>query len=166
MEELTSKLFDFELCDDLPEGKKDNYEKMKPAFEQFEQYLISKGLKENTVQKKVHMVLFFIFDFLYVYGDGESILFLSDDTIRSFLGNWYIRKFMQPNMTEIRGFLNAIADFFTFLKKNDLIDTESLKEIKDTCKDKDWFEMRLSTYFQTDTDGFRDWIDEYNYDIC
>jgi len=45
-----------------------------------------------------------------------------------------------------------------------LITTEQFENIKLVCKDKIWFENRLKTYKTTDTQGFKAWIDEYNYD--
>lgn len=155
-------MFNFDLGDDLPEGQQVNCLKMKPVFHQFGEYLKKKGLKKETVQKKVQMVVLFIFEFLYVYSSVDNVFFIDGDTIRTFLGNWYIRKVMNPRMKEIRGFLNAIADFFTFLKKKDLIFKEDLQELKETGKDKEWFEIRLATYFQFQWSDFQEWIEEYN----
>ncbi|MFO7929318.1 MAG: hypothetical protein R6U35_06605, partial [Candidatus Humimicrobiaceae bacterium] len=92
------------------------------------------------------------------------LLFTYEDTIRKFLGNWYIRKFFSPNISEIKSFLRAISDFFTFVQKEEFISKEDLSEIKDTCRDIQWFEMRLRTYFEVSREEFYQWIQEYNYD--
>ncbi len=163
MKELSFDMLDFDYGDDWTEKIDDVKKKMEPVFEQFEVYLKGRKLKKKTVQKKVQFVAFFLFEFLYIYGDVENISEVDEDIIRTFLGNWYIRKFMNPNMTEIRGFLNAIADFYTFLHKNDLMySTDTIKEV---CKDKKWFERRLETYFRVNGAAFENWIDEYNYDF-
>ncbi len=104
-------------------------------------------------------------DYLFVYDDALNILEVSGDTIRTFLGNWYIRKFMNPRISEIKSFLRAISDFFTFLTERDFISKEELSEIKEVCKDTQWFDMRIKTYFDAHGDDFYEWIQEYNYDI-
>ena len=80
------------------------------------------------------------------------------------MGNWYIRKFMNPRMSEIKSFLRAISDLFTFIRNEGFITDEGLKGIKDVCKDTAWFEMRLETYFAAEGDEFYEWIREYDYD--
>ena len=93
-----------------------------------------------------------------------SVLETDDSTIRKFLGNWYIRKNWTPNLKEMKEILSALFDFFEFLYKRELITDEQIEIIKLVCKDKEWFETRLKTYKTTDTKGFKEWIDEYNYD--
>ena len=48
------------------------------------------------------MVAFFIMDYLFVYDNATSVLEVDGDTIRRFLGNWYIRKFINPKISEIK----------------------------------------------------------------
>lgn len=167
MKELTDDMLEFEYGEDGWDQKiDDNREKMEPVFVEFGEYLKGKNLKEKTVHKKVQMVYFFLFDFLYIYGSADSVIDVDEETIRTFLGNWYIRKFMNPNISEMRDFLNAITDFYRFLKKRGLMGYfGDIDEIVETCKDKKWFEMRLNTYFNADEDDFEMWIDEYNYDF-
>jgi len=60
------------------------------------------------------MAAYFIMDYLFVYDDSESILEVFGDTIRTFLGNWYIRKFMSPRITEIKAFFVLFRIFSHF----------------------------------------------------
>jgi len=111
------------------------------------------------------MAVFFVMDYLFVYDDATSILEVSGDTIKTFLGNWYIRKNWNPSIKEMKSLLRALSDFFTFLYKKGFMDKEELNEIKKVCKDTAWFEMRLKTYFESDKDEFYEWLQEYNYDL-
>lgn len=165
METIKSKHFECIKEDNSEEEYEKQWKRSKIIFDQFYEYLKKKGLKESTVEKRAQRTVFFIMDYLFVYDDALNILEVSGDTIRTFLGNWYIRKFMNPKMTEIESFLRSISDFFTFLQEKDFISKEELSEIKEVCKDIGWFEMRLATYFAADEDEFHKWIKEYNYDL-
>jgi len=70
-------------------------------FDCFFEYLKDKGLKESTASKRTQRIVFFILDYLFVYDDALSILEVSGDTIRTFLGNWYIRKVLNSRKTEM-----------------------------------------------------------------
>jgi len=135
------------------------------VFDHFYKYLKNKGLKDRSAIRQTNLIAFFIMNYFFIYEDNiDNILYIYDDTIRKFLGNWYIRKSISPQISEIKSFLRAISNFFTFLKKEDFISKEDLQEIKQVCPDTGWFEMRLKTYFETQEDDFYDWIQEYNYD--
>jgi len=68
------------------------------------------------------MAAIFIMDFLFIYYDAiDNILYVDDYAIKTFLGNWYIRKSMTPRVAEINRFLTAIADFYTFLYKKGIL---------------------------------------------
>jgi len=164
MEEVEDKNFECIKEDNSEEEDKKQWERSKIVFDNFYDYLKNKGLKESLAGRKTEMAAYFIMDYLFVYDDAESMLEVSDEAIRKFLGNWYIRKFMKPRLTEIKSFLSAISDFFIFLRKGGFISKEHLQEIKAVCKDKAWFEMRLKTYYEAQGDDFYKWIEEYNYD--
>ena len=165
MKKIKSGHFECIKEDNSEEEYDKQWKRSKIIFDQFFEYLKKdKGLKESTAGKRAELAAYFVMDYLFVYDDAQSILEVTGDTIRTFLGNWYIRKFMNPRMSEIKSFLRAISDFFTFIKKEGFITDVDLEEIKDVCKDVGWFEMRLRTYFSADEDEFYDWIRVYNYD--
>lgn len=151
--------------EDLNDLREKQWEKSKIVFDSFFEYLNEKGLKETTAAQKTEMAAFFIMKYLFIYSDHtESILEVYDDEIRTFLGNWYIRKSWTPRETEMNKILTAIADFYTFLHKEGFIDKVHLKEIKEVCKDKQWFSKRLKDYFELEDEEFEEWLMEYNYD--
>jgi len=164
IEKMKSEHFECIKEDNSEEEYEKQWERSKIVFDCFHEYLKDKGLKESTVDKRTDRVLFFIMNYLFVYDDATSILDVYDDTIRKFLGNWYIRKFWDPKMSEIKSFLRAISDFYTFLQKEDFISKGDLREIKEVCRDKAWFEMRLRTYFESEGNDFYEWLEEYNYE--
>jgi len=144
---------------------KNNGKRSKIVFDHFYDYLTKdKGLKKSTARKRTEMAGFFVMNYLFVYDDAMSILEVCGDTIRTFLGNWYIRKMWNLSISQMKSFLRALSNFFTFLSQRGFMDKEELNEIKKVCRDTAWFEMRLKTYFEADEDEFSEWLEEYNYD--
>ncbi|MBP9019485.1 MAG: hypothetical protein KBG04_06690 [Bacteroidales bacterium] len=162
---IEEKHFESIKEDNSKEEHEKQWKRSKIIFDHFYEYLKNRGLTENTAGKRTEMAAYFVMDYVFVYEDLMNMLEVSGDTIRKFLGNWYIRKFLRPKMSEIKSFLKAISDFYTFLHKENFISKEHLNEINEVCKDKAWFEMRLKTYFSADGDDFYEWIQEYNYDF-
>ena len=161
---LTKENFECVKEDNSEEEENRQWEITQIVFDEFEEYLRKKSYNDKLVQRQLEYSSFFVMSYFFVYEDELSVLDSDDSTIRKFLGNWYIRKNMSPNMKEIKEILSALFDFFEFLCKRELITEEQFETIKQVCKDKEWFENRLKTYKTTDTKGFRAWIDEYNYD--
>lgn len=128
-------------------------------------YLVEeKGLKEETAAGKTNRSAFFIMKYVIFYEDYlDSILEIDGEAIRVFLGNWYIRKEFMLKLQDINDFLNALADFYRLLYRENLLDKEEWEDIKEVCRDKKWFKMRLETYFSSDGDEFDRWLEDYNY---
>ncbi len=164
MEELKDENFECIKEDNSEEENEKQWQRSKIVFDQFYEYLKNKGLNGSTAGRRTDNAAFFVMNYLFVYDDTKNVLKVSEDSIRKFLGNWYIRKFWNPSLQGIKSYLKAISDFYTFLKDKGLISKEQLSEIKDVCKDKAWFEMRLRTYFEAQGDDFYNWIQEYNYE--
>ncbi len=164
MEEIKTEHLECIKEDNSEEENEKQWKRSKIVFDRFYEYLKNKGLKESTAGKRTEMAAFFIMNYVFVYDDAMNILEVSGETIRKFLGNWYIRKFMNPSMANIKSYLESISNFFAFLNEKGFISKGELSEIKEVCKDKAWFEMRLKTYFEAEGDDFYEWIEEYNYE--
>ena len=124
----------------------------------------NKGLKKGDVNKQTDKAIFFVMEYLFVYDNANSILEVSDITIRKFLGNWYIRKVWGINISTMKDYLTAISNFYEFLFEKGFISQERLSKIQEVCKDVDWFEMRLRTYRTAIGKDFEKWIEEYDYE--
>jgi len=165
MEKIKDESFECIKEDNSEEEREKQWKISKIIFDHFCDYLKNKGLKDSAAGRRTEMAAFFIMDYVFVYEDITNILEVSDSTIRKFLGNWYIRKFMSPKISTIAAFLGSISDFYTFLKEMGFISDMELSEIEEVCEDKAWFDMRLRTYFKAGDDDFYKWLEEYNYDI-
>jgi hypothetical protein len=163
MKKLKARNFECIKMDNSEMEYKKQWKRSKIVFDNFYEYLKRKGLKEESAGKQTEMVAYFIMDYLFVYDCANSILEVSGVTIRKFLGNWYIRKDWGPKISIIKDYLRAISNFYKFLNEKGFISKEKLGDIKEVCKDIDWFEMRIRTYFMAEGDELSEWIDDYNY---
>ena len=164
MNEIEEKNFKCIKEDNSDEENEKQWKISRIVFEHFYEYLKNKGLKKGDVNKQTDKVIFFVMEYLFVYDNANSILEVSDITIRKFLGNWYIRKVWGPDISTMRDYLTAISNFYEFLFEKGFISQERLNKIQEVCKDVDWFEMRLRTYRTAIGKDFEKWIEEYDYE--
>jgi hypothetical protein len=161
---LENKHFECIKEDNSEEEDERQWKNSEIVFDEFKKYLSSKKYKKKLIERQLGYCSFFMMNYFFVYDDELSILATDGTTIRTFLGNWYIRKNGSPNFNEMKEILSALFDFFEFTCKNEFITVEQFEKIKQVCKDKEWFENRLKTYKPADGFAFKKWIDEYNYD--
>jgi len=146
------------------EEERRQWEKSQIVFDEFEEYLHTKGYNDALIQRQLEYSSYFIMNYFFVYEDEISVLETNDTTIRKFLGNWYIRENGSPAFKEMKEILSALLDFFEFVLISDFITAEQFEVIEQVCNDKTWFENRLKTYKTTSKAGLKKWIEEYDYD--
>jgi hypothetical protein len=161
---LKTKTFECIKEDNSEEENQRQWKNSKIVFDEFRKYLSEKNYKEELIERQLGYSSFFVMNYFFVYEGKMSVLETEEITIRTFLGNWYIRKNLSPNFIEMKEFLSALFDFFEFIQHKEFITNEQLEKIKQVCKDKNWFEHRLKTYKTAEGNAFKKWIDEYNYD--
>jgi hypothetical protein len=161
---LKTKTFECIKEDNSEEENQRQWKNSKIVFDEFRKYLSEKNYKEELIERQLGYSSFFVMNYIFVYEGKMSVLETEEITIRTFLGNWYIRKNLSPNFIEMKEFLSALFDFFEFIQHKEFITNEQLEKIKQVCKDKNWFEHRLKTYKTAEGNAFKKWIDEYNYD--
>lgn len=142
--------------DNSEEDNDKQWENSKIVFDEFIKYLRNKDYKDNLIERQVVFSSYFVMNYFFVYADELSILETDDTIIRRFLENWYIRKNQSPKFKEMKEILSALFDFFEFIHKMEFITIEQFENIKQVCKDKDWFENRLNTYKTVDHKDFED----------
>ncbi len=108
MTEISDASFKRIQVDFGDDWRKKQWEQSRALFEGYFEYLKEKGVKETTAAQKANMAAIFIMDFLFIYYDAiDNILYVDDYAIKTFLGNWYIRKSMTPRVAEINRFLTG-----------------------------------------------------------
>ena len=99
---------------------------------EFEIWLKSTGLSENTINKHLSNIDFYIDEYL-LYEDAIE----AKDGVGSvdmFLGYWFIKKALWASQSSIKGNATSLKKFYTFMNEKDLIDKEDLIELKQTIK--------------------------------
>ena len=84
------------------EEEKRQWEKSQILFDEFEEYLHTKGYNDTVIQRQLEYSSYFVMNYFFVYEDELSVLETNDTTIRKFLGNWYIRENGSPTFEEMQ----------------------------------------------------------------
>lgn len=127
MEELKQEHLQFiEDKDDL----KGQWVRSTPVFEHFFAYLQKKGLKPQTIAKKINSVVLFIMNHVYREGQLAAMNEVTGEIISDFMEGWYSINFPESRPQEEKEFRKAILDFFTFLNKMGLINKGQLADIR------------------------------------
>jgi hypothetical protein len=102
-------------------------------LDDFESWLLKKGLKEKTVYKHVANIDFYINEFLLY----DHAMKAKDGAceIGMFLGYWFIRKAMWSSLVQIKGNAASLKKFYTFMYENGKVMKEDLDELKERVKD-------------------------------
>lgn len=100
---------------------------------EFEVWLKSSGLSENTINIHLSNIDFYVNKYLN-YEDATE----AKDGIGSvsmFLGYWFIRKAMWACQSSIKGNATSLKKFYTFMHEKGLVDKEDLIDLKQTIKE-------------------------------
>lgn len=125
----------------------------KKLLGEFETWLKSAGLSENTISKHLSNIDFYINEYL-LYEDAIE----AKDGIQGvsmFLGSWFIKKAMWASQASIKSNAASLKKFYAFLLEKGLVEQEDLIELEETIKDEmpEWIE-ELNRY--DDPSNFED----------
>lgn len=94
----------------------------------------------------------------FVIADRSENLFrLPTGRIRQFAGNWYIVKTLEPNMVELKAILAGVEDFYRYCLENGKISAECYEGIARECRDLDYYEQRIESFWDISGDGYAAW---------
>ena len=125
----------------------------------FESWLKSSGLSEKTIRNHLSNIDFYINEYL-LYEDAVE----AKDGVYSvsmFLGYWFIKKAMWASKSSIKSNATSLKKFYTFLLEKGLIESDDLKELKETIKEEmsEW----LSTLERYDDPSIEDLSDVWGF---
>ncbi|MCF6217631.1 MAG: phage integrase SAM-like domain-containing protein [Gammaproteobacteria bacterium] len=100
---------------------------------EFEVFLKSTGLSENTISNHLSNIGFYLNEYL-LYEDAieatEGV-----GAVGMFLGYWFIKKAMWASRSSIKGNATSIKRFYTFLYEKGLIEKNDLDDLKEEIKE-------------------------------
>ena len=110
-------------------------------LEKFEKWLADKGLKGKTIRNHVGNVDFYINEYLLYYdpvtrpGHGIS-------AILGFFEDWFPRKALWANPTNVKSMAASIKKFYQFLVEQGMVENDDVQELKEEIKAglPDWME--------------------------
>ena len=152
--ELKNENFECIKEDNSEEEHNRQWENSKIVFDEFEKYLSNKNYKDELIERQLGYSSYFVMNYFFVYEDNTSVLATDDTTIRTFLGNWYIRKSWSPNFKEMKETLSALFDFFELQCSKKFVTIEQVEKITQVWKDKDELINRKKHDKETDKKVF------------
>jgi len=127
-------------------------------LDQFEEWLAKKELTQNTINKHLENIDFYINDFLLyedAYKPEDGVL-----DANMFLGYWFIRKAMWASEYSIKSNASSLKKFYTFMREIGKVEQEDVEELKIIIKENMplWLE-RLRRYDDPDIEDMEDvWV--------
>ncbi|MHA1674118.1 MAG: hypothetical protein ACTSYI_10880 [Promethearchaeota archaeon] len=124
----------------------------KQLIKKFSDHLaIKKKLKSNTIDRHISTITFFYDTYLQQYEEAH-LLDVEGSTIEDFLGNWYIRKVLSSNTSDILAILASLKKFYKFLLDREYITLEQYEEIHAECKNPKKYYDRFDSYSKINFD--------------
>jgi hypothetical protein len=131
-------------------------EQNETLLDEFEKWLLAKGLSENTVNKHVNNISFYINEYLLYYYEIKPENGIYE--MGGFLGNWFIRKAMWSSVSHIKAYAGGFKKFYKFMCEKGSISAEDYEMV--LCEIKEglpaWIKA-MEDYMSPDFD-FDDWL--------
>ena len=123
---------------------------------QFYQQLLEEGVEPAQATGYAGSADYYLRDYL-VSIRGGNLFHPQPGMIRQFAGNWYIVSTMEPNAPEVGRHLDGIREFYRFLCRSGLIDSEFLAKVELECADLDYYCKRIESFWNITGDGYGGW---------
>jgi len=154
----------------------DDYEKYEKAckrirkandklLDEFEKYLLNKGLKLKTADNHVSNIDFYINEFL-LYEDAVKAKDGMHD-IGMFLSYWFIKKAMWSSPAQIKSNAASLKKFYTFMNEKGMVKKEALDDLKARIKEEmpEWIATMKRYDDPTITNMAEVWgLEDFDYD--
>lgn len=138
-------------------------EQLIKLLKNFYNYCIDKGMPIPVASRKVHILDNYLVGFIVRYSANKPICIDAENALRTYLGNFYIRKDIHPTIYYINLFLDAVFEFYSYMFERKYIEKSLMQEFENECKNREYYYNRWETYFSTTY--FENWVEEYNYDF-
>lgn len=87
----------------------------------------------------------------------DNIFSLPQGRVRSFAGNWYIIKTIEPNRSELSEILQGVEEFYRYCFDKGRITASAFQEISTDCAQLDYYEERINSFWEMTSDGYQGW---------
>lgn len=87
----------------------------------------------------------------------------SQQAVRRFLGNAYLRITPEPDLAFLQVALRAIPAYYRFLSSRRLVSQELVLAVQKECADTDWYRERLELFYRLEGAALRRWAQKMDY---
>lgn len=146
---------DFTIVNDADELRVD--ERCRELLQRFHRHLLDAGTPPAEAGELAHGADYYLRDFI-VSARRANLFEEVPGNVRRFAATWYIVNTLEPNSTELSGYLCGIRALYRYLGTQQLISPEFLQMIEDECAATVWYEERILSFWQITGDGYREWL--------
>ncbi len=144
--------FDFETLEE--ELKVD--QQCQRLLQQFYGWLQQQELTPEQASGLAYSADYYLRDFLVDFLRC-NVLRPQPGQVRSFAGNWYITRTMEPEYKVLLGHLTAISQLYRFLNELGLITDQALQQIDQETGEHDYYRQRIDDFMALAGAGFAEW---------
>lgn len=118
---------------DFEKKVEENSKRNEKYIEEFEKWLIEKGLVVKTIRKHLSNVNLYNNDYLNYY----EVIKAEDgiDDIYSFIDGWFIRKCLWASKNSIKEMIASLKKFYQYMSENNYVSVEDYKDMCSFIKD-------------------------------
>jgi hypothetical protein len=122
----------------------------------YQDLLKLRGTSPEQAGESCHGADYFLREFI-IADRRESLFAVEASHIRQFAGHWYIIRTPEPNLKELASILCGTAEFYRFLARQGLITERLAGEIACQCRELDYYQHRIETFWAIEGDGYDAW---------
>lgn len=122
----------------------------------FYEYLLHAGTSPEEATRRASAADYYLRDFVV---DNQCLNILDElpGIVRRFAGNWYIVNTIEPNLAELTGKLQGIAEFYRYLHIQGLVSAAQLAWMEAECADNAFYGRRIESFLALSGDDYLAW---------
>lgn len=140
--------------EDIEKKIEENVKRNEQFLDEFEKWLVKKGLVSKTINKHVSNAYLYINDYLNYY----EIIKMEDgiSNINMFMSDWFIRKCMWSSPTSLKEMGASLKKFYQCMSEKGYVSVNNYKALCDELKEN--MEYYLEELFDYDNGCYDDYL--------
>lgn len=131
-------------------------ERCRTLLQQFYSHLQLSGLTPEKASELAYGADYYVRDYLIDFSQ-QNLARPQAGLVKRFAATWYITRTLEPDMTVLARYLDAIDAFYRFLRDRHLISAEELQLIEAELALREYYHGRIRQFLALKGDGYDAW---------